>query len=170
MKLLGVLGQVLGIALIVMVAGSGEALAAEKNKCGCYKDGSGTCFCDKKAKCGCPGDCEPKGCNEQREKQIQKEIEAETRRASESDRLRRASSSSAEKADRTARAEKPEKAEPGARAEKPEPGPPPPAPGAKKLTSAQAKQLVKLLDVYFKERPDSRAKNVEEVRNELSVR
>jgi hypothetical protein len=51
------------------------------NSCGCYQDGSGACLCGKKAKCGCPGECEPRGCEEKRDKALNREIEAETRKA-----------------------------------------------------------------------------------------
>ena len=83
------------LVALVLWAGTGTAGAADKNKCGCYKNAAGTCFCDKKAKCGCPGDCEPKGCEEAREKQIKKEIEAETKKAAEADRKHTAMSGSA---------------------------------------------------------------------------
>src|ERR1022692_4750406 len=80
MRGLSFLGVALGLAWVLSLAG-GSACAATPNKCGCYKDTAGTCFCAKKGKCGCPGDCEPKGCEEQRDKEIQKEIEAETKKA-----------------------------------------------------------------------------------------
>jgi hypothetical protein len=59
------------------------------NACGCYKDGAGACFCGKKGKCACPGDCEPKGCEEKRNKEIQKEVAAETKKAADADRKQR---------------------------------------------------------------------------------
>jgi len=58
-----------------------EAAPPPSNTCGCYRDSVGTCYCGKKAKCGCPGECEPKGCEEKRAKEIEKEIEAEAKRA-----------------------------------------------------------------------------------------
>jgi len=61
--------------------GTAEAAAPPSNACGCYRDSVGTCYCGKKAKCGCPGECEPKGCEEKRAKEIEKEIEAEAKRA-----------------------------------------------------------------------------------------
>jgi hypothetical protein len=64
----------------------------EVNACGCYKDASGACFCGKKGKCSCPGDCEPKGCDEKRQKAIQKEIAAETKKAADADKKQRAAS------------------------------------------------------------------------------
>ncbi len=62
------------------------------NACGCYKDGAGACFCGKKGKCACPGECEPKGCEEKRNKEIQREVDAETKKAHEADKKQRASS------------------------------------------------------------------------------
>ena len=93
----------IGAVLFGMFGISGDSLAAPKRKkpvaaaaagktlnaCGCYKDGSGACFCGRKGKCDCPGDCEPKGCEEKRAKEIQKEIAAETKKAAEADKKAR---------------------------------------------------------------------------------
>jgi hypothetical protein len=159
------------VALVLWV-GAGTAGAADKNKCGCYKNAAGTCLCDKKAKCGCPGDCEPKGCEEAREKQIKKEIEAETKKAAEADRKHTAVSTKSAGGSKGAANEKKsgdDGADEGSRSakESPKSGGAEPA-AARKLTPAQAKQLVKLLDAYFAENPDARTRNVEEVRNQLS--
>jgi hypothetical protein len=51
------------------------------NACGCYQDEAGVCFCEKKSKCGCEGECEPKGCEEKRTKERQKELDEEVKRA-----------------------------------------------------------------------------------------
>jgi hypothetical protein len=160
------------LALLVW-AGAGRAVAADKNKCGCYKNGAGVCFCDKKAKCGCPGDCEPKGCEEAREKQLQKEIQAETKKAADAD--KRHAVSPGKEATKSAAREKTSGDEGKASgrgsmkaASATESEPAPPSAPAKKLTPAQVKQLVKLLDQYFAENPDARSRNVEELRNELS--
>jgi hypothetical protein len=60
------------------------------NACGCYADGAGRCFCGKgKGKCACPGECEPKGCEEKRAKELDKEIAAETKKAAEADKKQR---------------------------------------------------------------------------------
>jgi hypothetical protein len=94
------------IAALLLGAGAGfaggraEAKAKEKaaaadtpkhevNACGCYKDGTGACFCGKKGKCACPGDCEPKGCEDKRNKEIQKEVAAETKKAHDADQKER---------------------------------------------------------------------------------
>lgn len=42
------------------------------NDCGCYQDGD-ACKCVRGAVCGCPNDCEPVGCEEKRQKEIEKE-------------------------------------------------------------------------------------------------
>jgi len=41
------------------------------NACGCWRLQSGYCSCGTLAKCGCPGDCEPSGCVEQRQREGQ---------------------------------------------------------------------------------------------------
>ena len=148
MKLFGV---VLGLVLVISLAGAVGA-APERNSCGCYKDGA-TCFCDKKAKCGCPGDCEPKGCEAQRDKELQKEIDAETKKAAASG--RRTSGGDEE----SSKQEKQEKNEESAA---------PKASSSRKMTAAQSKQLAKLLDLYLGDHPDARGKPIEEVRSDIS--
>jgi len=66
-------------------ARTAQAAPPPSNSCGCYRDSVGTCYCGKKAKCGCPGECEPKGCEEKRAKEIEKEIEAEAKHAREAE-------------------------------------------------------------------------------------
>ena len=139
-------GFVLGSVLVVSLAGAVGA-APERNSCGCYKDGA-TCFCDKKAKCGCPGDCEPKGCEAQRDKELQKEIDAETKKAAASGHRTSASDEESPKS------RKEESASPKA--------------SAHKMTAAQSKQLAKLLDLYLSDHPDARGKSIEDVRSDVS--
>jgi hypothetical protein len=144
MKLFGV---VLGSVLVVSLAGAVGAAPA-RNNCGCYKDGA-TCFCDKKAKCGCPGDCEPKGCEEQRDKELQKEIDAETKKAAASGHKSPASAEESPKAQK-------------------EESPAPKASSGHKMTPAQSKQLAKLLDAYLADHPEARNRSIEDVRNDVS--
>jgi hypothetical protein len=73
-------------------AASTPSTKKDVNACGCYKDTAGACFCGRKGKCTCPGDCEPKGCEEKRAKQMQKEIAAETKKAAEADKKQRKAS------------------------------------------------------------------------------
>jgi hypothetical protein len=145
MKLFGV---VLGTVLVVSLAGAVGA-APERNNCGCYKDGA-TCFCDKKAKCGCPGDCEPKGCEAQRDKELQKEIDAETKKAAASGQR---SSSGDEESPKSKQEKREERASPKASS-------------AHRMTAAQSKQLAKLLDLYLGDHPDARGKSIEDVRED----
>src|SRR5579871_2476275 len=119
---------VLGTVLVISLSGAVGA-APERNSCGCYKDGA-TCYCDKKAKCGCPGDCEPKGCEAQRDKELQKEIDAETKKAAASGHKPPASDEESPKS----RREESAAAKPGS---------------GHKMTAAQSKQLAKLLDLYL---------------------
>jgi hypothetical protein len=81
-------------AVLVFPMANARPARADKqsvNACGCYRD-NGSCFCQKKAKCGCPGECEPKGCEEARQKEFQKEIEAATKQAKEQEEKARAES------------------------------------------------------------------------------
>jgi hypothetical protein len=66
------------------------------NACGCYKKGSGCVCTDRKAKCDCPGDCEPVGCEEKRQKELDREYAAEVKRAQEEDKKRKAAEEAAE--------------------------------------------------------------------------
>src|SRR5262245_27252309 len=92
-RILGLAPPVLALGLL-LDAGAASAAA---NKCGCTRNESNnSCSCSKGAKCGCPGDCEPKGCEEKREAQIKKEIEAETKKAAEADRKHKASNGGGE--------------------------------------------------------------------------
>lgn len=138
-------GFVLGSVLVVSLAGAVGAAPA-RNNCGCYKDGA-TCFCDKKAKCGCPGDCEPKGCEAQRDKELQKEIDAETKKAAASGHRSAGAAEESQKKEESSA---------------------PKASSGHKMTAAQSKQLAKLLDVYLGDHPEARGKSIEDVRNEIS--
>jgi hypothetical protein len=152
LKAFGMAPPVLALVLSL----SGGIATAAPNKCGCTRNESNnTCSCSKSAKCGCPGDCEPKGCEEKREAQMKKEIDAETKKAAEADRKHKASTGSETK---TVSA----KLETGDNGK--------PEPAAPKMSPAQTKQLAKLLDSYLKAHPDARSKNAEELRNDLSVK
>jgi len=141
------------LAALISLSGGRAAAEATPNKCGCYKDSAGTCFCAKKGKCGCPGECEPKGCEEQRDKEIQKEIDAETKKAEASEHKRPSGDEDGDNGDNGAKAER-------------EPAKPAPAAHAK-LSAAQAKQLAKLIDLYLADHPEARGKPIEDVRSDM---
>ena len=86
-----VLAIVCSIGLDVVASRPAFADGNQPNACGCYRDSGGSCFCTKKGKCACPGECEPKGCEEKRAKQMQKDIAAETKKAADDDRKERQS-------------------------------------------------------------------------------
>jgi hypothetical protein len=66
---------------------AGEAI----NACGCYRDSGGGCVCtDRKGKCECPGECEPVGCGEKRDKEIEREMAAEIKRAQDDEKKQQA--------------------------------------------------------------------------------
>jgi len=67
------------------------------NACGCYRSGE-SCMCtNKNARCECPGDCEPVGCDEKRQKEMDREVAAEVKRAEEQDRQRQAAEAEAQR-------------------------------------------------------------------------
>jgi hypothetical protein len=149
---------VLSIAsLVAEVAGAGAkpAFAASTpppNACGCYRDSSGSCFCGKKGKCACPGDCEPKGCDEKRARQLDKEIAAETKKA--------AAASNATGGSKAATSHK--GADEGDGENDGDDGKTKSKPAH--LTVAQKKELLRLLDAYLSEHPEGKSQTVPEVR------
>ncbi len=144
--------------IVTAVACANPARAAEPNEgvnaCGCRKDSAGSCYCDRKAKCGCPGDCEPKGCDEKRAKQLEKEIELETKKAEAAGRKERAAEAGED------RAALPARKEPAEAAPKKHP--------EHRMTPAERHTLHRLLDLYVAEHPESRQKSIEETRAALT--
>jgi hypothetical protein len=126
------------------------------NACGCRQGGSGVCYCEKKSHCGCPGECEPKGCEEKRAKQMEKEVQEETRKAEDAQRRQRA------------RQETEEEAPPPRRVEREPPAPP--KVKIVKMTPAQKHDLARLIKVYLAEHPDQGARPIGEVENEVGGR
>ncbi len=58
------------------------------NACGCYAKGNGCACTSKKGKCDCPGECEPVGCAEKRDKEMEKEAADAVKRAQDDDKRR----------------------------------------------------------------------------------
>lgn len=141
-------------ASFLVPATSAQVARAEKrpvNACGCSGEGD-SCICEKKAKCGCPGECEPKGCEAERQKQLQKEIDAETKRAKEDEKARNKPKEEAKSDDDSA----------SSAADK----------GGKKsavrpMNAKETKQFLKLLEAYLAEHPEAATKMLSEVRSEL---
>lgn len=167
----------LAIGTLVLLIGTPVVRAQDQkaNACGCYQDGSGRCFCSKQAKCGCPGECEPNGCEEKRQKAMEKEIQAETRRAQEEDKKRgetKAARPEEDGEDESRPASKtPSKTEAraGAKTAKTAPEPPAAPPRrARPMTAAQKKQLGQLLEAYLGECPDCRVRSVDAVHHEMT--
>ena len=147
---------------LLVSAASPDAGAAEGdlNACGCRQNSQGLCFCEKKSKCGCPGECEPNGCEERRAKQIDKEIQAETKKAEESSR-RQSPNRAAGGATRSP-ASSNEEPDRGAGAASARSGP--------KMTAGQRKELARLLGLYLAEHPDDGNRPVEQVRSDVASR
>jgi len=121
MGLLGATGVTAALAFQLgmwTAGGTAQAAPPPSNTCGCYRDSVGTCYCGKKAKCGCPGECEPKGCEEKRAKEIEKEIEAEAKRARDAEKKQQ---------DEQAEKKRKEEAPPPSEESADEPGATPPA-------------------------------------------
>jgi hypothetical protein len=153
------------LGLLTMAALAGP-VRAQANSCGCTQDpSSGACFCDKKARCGCPGECEPRGCQEQRDRELAKQVEIETRKAKEAARKHEPASQE----DESEPVAKPAKSRP-----QPAATPKPVVQqvaqrNVRRLTSDQTKDLARLLSIYLRNRPDARSKTVEETYEELSI-
>jgi hypothetical protein len=81
---------VAGLVACMMSASPVTARGEEHktNACGCYQNTAGECTCTRKGKCECPGECEPKGCEEKRQKELDKEIKEETRKAEAAEKKR----------------------------------------------------------------------------------
>jgi hypothetical protein len=82
------------------------------NACGCYRQGE-ACMCtNKNAKCECAGDCEPVGCEEKRQKEMDREVAVEVKRAEDADKKRQAAEAESQRKAAEAEAAR-EKAEEG---------------------------------------------------------
>ena len=146
-----------GIALGALVYGRAPGTAAadeQRDACGCYADSAGNCYCDLGAKCGCPGLCEPRGCADERQRQLEKEIDAETRRAQQAERA-------AEDVTREDAAPSPAAA-PAAKSP-----PPRPPSHARKLSSRQQRDLARLLELYVAQDPERHAMSTDDVLKNL---
>jgi hypothetical protein len=80
----------MGLVASVMGGSSSSARGEEDktNACGCYQNTAGQCICTRRGKCDCPGECEPKGCDEKRQKELNKAIQEETRKAEAAEKKR----------------------------------------------------------------------------------
>jgi hypothetical protein len=135
---------VLRLMVCVALAAPATASAAQTDKhptnaCLCYKMGD-SCMCKHGAKCGCPGECEPKGCEEERQKKFQKEIEEEARKAKEEDKVKNKPKEEAKGEDEEGKTD-------GKGKDK--------GKAAKKMTKIQKKQLQTLLEAYLTDNQDS---------------
>ena len=160
------------LAVLLLMAPHGNAAQAEGralNACGCYTENE-TCFCEKKAKCGCPGECEPKGCEVERQKKFQKEIEIETKRAAEeaeaSAKARGPKPDESEKTEEKAETKEADTTKAAAETTK-APGAGKTPPPVRKMTAAQEKQLLRLLDAYLAEHPGASGRTMSDIRGEL---
>lgn len=139
-------GKLTGVGALAIAA------TPPTNACGCYRDSAGSCFCGKKGKCACPGDCEPKGCEEKRAKQLEKEIAEETKKATAAGAHGAAQGKAARPSGEDGEADQGDGK--GKSKDK-----------APHLTAAQKKELLRLLDAYLAEHPESRSQTISEIRS-----
>jgi len=137
---------------------SAQVARAEKrpvNACGCSGEGD-SCICQKTAKCGCPGECEPKGCEVERQKQLQKEIDVETKRAKEDEKARSRPKDRPKSDDDGSDSATSDK---GGKGEQKS--------AVRPMNVKDRKQFLKLLEAYLAEHPEAANKMLSEVRSEL---
>jgi len=136
---------VLAAGVVVGPRAFADEPADTMNACGCRRDSSGACYCERKAKCGCPGECEPKGCEEKRAKQMEREVEIETKKAEEAGRQKRPADTEDDSA-----------------------SPPPPRPVASKppahpMSAPDRRTLTRLLGLYVSQHPEVREMTVDDL-------
>ncbi|HVV48649.1 MAG TPA: hypothetical protein VHO06_03235 [Polyangia bacterium] len=122
------------------------------NRCGCRSDSAGACYCDRNAKCGCPGECEPKGCEEKRAKEMDRQVEIETKKAKAAAHEKRPLKSTDDESPPAARAAY--------------------QPAAKhaehRMSAANQRDLARLLREYVAQDPEARHLTVESLMSSLS--
>lgn len=156
--------QLVFCAAVILPWGVSGAARAEKhptNACGCYGE-LNACFCERKAKCGCPGECEPKGCEEERQKRLQKEIAEETKKAKEAEKAQEDKVKAKDEGSSAKGGEGDDSDTASADKDKGRAGK-----GGRKMTATQKKQLQKLIDAFMAEYPESGRWALEDVRKEL---
>jgi hypothetical protein len=86
--LLGLLAGLIGRGVTPARSAARQSGQPETNACGCYRDSVGMCVCLRQSRCGCPGQCEPLGCEEQRQKDLARRMEEELKRIRDEERAR----------------------------------------------------------------------------------
>ncbi|HUC08399.1 MAG TPA: hypothetical protein VMR96_09950 [Solirubrobacterales bacterium] len=155
----------LAFAVVLVGGGQRSARAAEGdiNACGCRQGGDGLCYCERKSRCGCPGECEPKGCEEKRAKQMEREIEVETKKAQEATR-RQSHSQRDSDDDANDRTDSRPSTVP-VRAPKAAPAP---RSAVIKMTASQKRDLARLIGIYLAAHPDQGGKAIDQVQSEMN--
>jgi hypothetical protein len=83
----------LALALALLASSQGPSALARPegpriNRCGCFEESAGVCKCLRRSRCGCPGECEPLGCEEKRQKDLARRMEQELRKIRDDERER----------------------------------------------------------------------------------
>lgn len=145
------------VAILFLLGATGRptlAVAEEANACGCYRESTGSCLCTKVAKCGCPGECEPMGCEEKRAKLLEREIQAETKKAARAGKLEPNDSSAGGSPPPNGEVDRVKRISPV-------------KPKRPRMTTAQKRDLRRLLDIYVQEHELQGDRTIDQLRAEL---
>jgi hypothetical protein len=154
------------IGITVAVTATAALAANGMNACGCREGAPGQCVCEKKSRCGCPGECEPKGCEEKRTKQMEKEIQAETKKAEDAQRRQRVRQDDSDESPARGSGS-PSDRERGADREAPAKSPTPARVKIVKMTPAQKRDLARLISAYLAEHPDQSGRTIDQVQSQV---
>jgi hypothetical protein len=88
-----IVAALLALALALLVGSPGPSAQARPegprtNRCGCFEESPGVCKCLRRSRCGCPGECEPLGCEEKRQKDLARRMEQELKKIRDDERER----------------------------------------------------------------------------------
>ena len=88
-----IVAALLPLALALLVSSPDPSAHARPespriNRCGCFEESAGVCKCLRRSRCGCPGECEPLGCEEKRQKDLARRMEQELEKIRDDERQR----------------------------------------------------------------------------------
>lgn len=113
---------------------------------------AGACYCSRDAKCGCPGECEPKRCEKKRAKEMDKQVEIETKKAKAAAHEKRPVRSTDDESPKPTRAAQQ----------------PAPKHAEHRMSAADQRRLGHLLEAYVAQEPEARHLTVESFMSSLS--
>jgi hypothetical protein len=165
---------VAGAMLVIGMLPRSASAADGVNACGCREGAPGQCICEKKSRCGCPGECEPKGCEEKRGKQLEKEIQAETKKAEEAQRRQRVRQDRQDKEEQQPEPDRPsssgghkESTDHQGNSDGADKSPAAKKVRIVKMTPGQKRDLAKLIGAYLAEHPNDGGKAIDQIQSEI---